>query len=83
MQTHTQAAIQNLGPAALDLPIGLFAAIQKDATEMALTRSVLAEVRAVTPSSRTKALLDRRMPALDALHAEQASTTVPDFAPIS
>ncbi len=81
MQTHAQTAVQNLGPAALDLPVALLAAIQKDATEATLTRSVLDEVNVITPSSRTKALIAKRIPALDALHAEQATTTVPDFAP--
>lgn len=38
MQTHAQQAVNALGPAALDLPVSILAAIQKDATEARLTR---------------------------------------------
>ncbi len=80
MQTHAQQAVNALGLAALDLPVIVLAAIQKDAMEARLTRAVLTETRAITPSSRTKRLLDERIPALDSLHAEQSDLTVPNFA---
>lgn len=79
--THTQNAIRSLNTEVLDLPVQVLTAAQKDATEAQILRAILDEVRATTPSSRTKALLDKRIPQFENLRAENGASMVPDTIP--